>query len=104
MSLPFSASEVDTTLEDHDIFEVPAQYNDVFSNRTPDIIPTAVIGTPSMPWRPLMLLALWFPAVLNLRLFNRLDSQQQNLLFDMVASALVRVTNSSFISFSLPEL
>ncbi|KAK7468341.1 hypothetical protein VKT23_002855 [Stygiomarasmius scandens] len=88
MSLSFSASEVNPALEDHDIFEVSAQYNDVFSNRTPDIIPTAVIGTPSTPWRPLMLLALWFPAVLNLRLFNRLDSQQQNLLFDMVASAL----------------
>ncbi|KAK7461462.1 hypothetical protein VKT23_008639 [Stygiomarasmius scandens] len=88
MSSTQSVPRTDDVPENYDIFTVPAEFNDVYSNRTPDVNPMAVIGTPSTPWRPLMLLALWYPSVLDVRLFNRLESPQQNLLFDMVTSAL----------------
>ncbi|KAK7440563.1 hypothetical protein VKT23_016912 [Stygiomarasmius scandens] len=88
MSSTQAVPRADDIPENHDIFTVPAEFNDVYSNRIPDISPMAVIGTPSTPWRPLMLLALWYPSVLDVRLFNRLESPQQNLLFDMVTSAL----------------
>ncbi|KAK7468912.1 hypothetical protein VKT23_003409 [Stygiomarasmius scandens] len=88
MSSTQSVPRTDDISENYDIFAVPAEFNDVYSNRIPDINPMAVIGTPSTPWRPIMLLALWYPSVLDVRLFNRLESPQQNLLFDMITSAL----------------
>ncbi|KAK7435977.1 hypothetical protein VKT23_019384 [Stygiomarasmius scandens] len=69
------------------LFAVPDKYrhSDHYES---DISPTAMVGTTLMPWRPVLLLGLWFPSVLDVKLFSKLTEAEQAMLFDMVTSVL----------------